>query len=66
MTAAQAARCNAALAPGRKDKGEASDPQRWLSPRQIALLTKIQNAKSRDWPVAVDVSITEAWAKLPD
>lgn len=59
MTAAQASRCNGALAPGAK-----SAPQQWLSPRQIALLERIQKAPTCKWPIAVDVPILQAWAKL--
>lgn len=59
MTSAQASRCNAALAPGAK-----STPLHWLSPRQIELLGRIQKAPTRKWPIAVDVPILQAWAKL--
>lgn len=59
MTAAQAARCNAALAPGAK-----GHPKQWLSPRQLQVYRKVQQDREREWPVAVDVPITAAWAKV--
>lgn len=62
MTPAQAARCNAALAPDSKDH----DLARWLSPRQLALHARIAAAPDAKWPLAVDVPIAEAWAHLHD
>ncbi|MCA8973992.1 MAG: hypothetical protein KDC98_04685 [Planctomycetes bacterium] len=43
MTPAQAARCNAALAPN-----ASGDPKRWLSPRQLATFAKLQKTGQRD------------------
>jgi hypothetical protein len=60
MTAAQASRCNAALAPGAKNSVR---PEHWLSPRQQAWLKSVEQAPTGDWPIAVDVPITEAWAR---
>jgi hypothetical protein len=57
MTPAQAARCNAALAPRAK-----GDPKRWLSPGQVALHAEVVRARKRNWPVAIDVPLPEAWA----
>ncbi|MCA8954083.1 MAG: hypothetical protein KDE27_31535 [Planctomycetes bacterium] len=59
MTAAQAARCNAALAPGAK-----VDAKRWLSPRQLRLLERIAADGEREWPVAIGQPIADAWARL--
>ena len=59
MTATQAARINAALAPDGAGKAE-----RFLSPRQRELLAQAKASK-KPWPVAVDVDIMTAWSKLP-
>ena len=61
MTATQAARCNAELAP----KG-GKHPERWLSPRQRALFAAIEAETEREWPVAVDIPLEDAWARLRD
>lgn len=60
MTAAQATRCNAALAPGSKDP----DLARWLSPRQFALHGEVVAKEDAVWPVVVDVPLAEAWARV--
>jgi hypothetical protein len=60
MTAAQATRINAELAP--KVEGAAA---RWLSPRQRALLERAKNAKGEGWPLAIDVPIAEAMRATP-
>jgi hypothetical protein len=60
MTATQATRINAELAPGRE-----GDAARWLSPRQRALLEWAKNSKGDGWQVAIDVPIGAAMAKLP-
>lgn len=59
MTPAQAARCNAELAPDRE-----GEPERWLSARQLALLAKVRADPERKWPIAVDLPLDRAWAQL--
>ncbi|MBK8100949.1 MAG: hypothetical protein IPK26_28025 [Planctomycetes bacterium] len=60
MTATQATRCNAELAPGRN-----GSPERWLSPRQLELLAKLRREPKKPWPLAIDVPLPRAWAALP-
>lgn len=60
MTAAQAARCNAALAPGSTTK-----PEKWLSPRQLDELRRIEREPQAAWRIAIDVPLLEAWRHLP-
>ncbi len=54
MTPTQASRVNAAL--GLKGK-----PDRFLSPRQRKILEAVKANPQADWPVAVGVSMIEAW-----
>jgi hypothetical protein len=44
MTRAQASKVNAAL-------GRSSDPRRWLSPRQLRLLRRVEARPKAGWPV---------------
>lgn len=60
MTATQAARINAELAPGRE-----GDAARWLSPRQRALFERAKSSKGDGWPMAIDVPIGAAMARVP-
>jgi hypothetical protein len=52
MTEVQAARCNAALAPG-----SSNAPEQALSPRQRELLRRAETSGRKDWPLAIDVPI---------
>lgn len=61
MTATQAARVNADLAPGSK-----VSPRRWLSPRQLAVFERAEVTKGRGFAAAIDAPMIEAWAKLPE
>jgi hypothetical protein len=60
MTPAQAARCNAVLAPNAAGK-----PERWLSPRQQELLRRIHASDTSTWRSAIDVPIDAAWKLIP-
>jgi hypothetical protein len=57
MTALQAARVNARV-------GKKEAVRDLLSPRQRALLARIEAAPQEDWPVAIGVGIAAAWAKV--
>ncbi|MCR9248467.1 MAG: hypothetical protein NXI31_25855 [bacterium] len=60
MTAGQAARVNATLAPQPK-----TSFKRFLSPRQLRLIVMQRRDPKKNWPDAVNVPIAEAWARLP-
>ncbi|MCH7814563.1 MAG: thioredoxin family protein [Planctomycetes bacterium] len=53
LTELQATRVNAALQPGGPAPTEADAFRRFLSPRQLALLEKIERHPHADWPVAI-------------
>ena len=55
MTRAQSARVNARVKEARK----------WLSPRQLALLGRIEKTPDAGWKDAIHVEFTAAWKALP-
>lgn len=59
MTALQAARANALV-------GQGHSPDAVLSPRQVALATRIKTNPKAGWKEAIGVEIDEAWERVED
>lgn len=58
MTQLQAARVNSAI-------GEGASPNKFLSPRQLALLNSIEKNPKAKWKSCINVTLMNAWKKLP-